>query len=138
MMRAARFVVLLVALLVVLPMVPAHAAVAPRGLQTICVKVHASIKPRPIHVGDDMFVFGDWENCGRSAYMRFVFGLRAPDRCEGQGHHEDYHYRLRKGEGIGEILGGQVVCAGDYRLTAKAYHDGAVIGRATHWVHVLP
>jgi hypothetical protein len=136
MIRTVRFVVLLIALVVALPMAPAHAAAAPRGVQTICVKVHASIKPRPVHVGDDMFVSGDWLNCGRSVYVRIVFALHVPGHCE--GYHQDYHYRLTKGDGIGEMLGGQVVCPGDYRVTAKAYHDGAVIGRATHWVHVLP
>jgi hypothetical protein len=138
MMRVARFVGFLVALLVALPVAPEHALAAPRGVQTICIHVYASIEPRPAHVGDDVWFEGGWENCGRSAYMRFVFGVRAPARCEGLGWHDDYHYRLRKGDGGGEALGERVDCAGVYRVTAKAYHDGQLIGRASRWVRVLP
>jgi hypothetical protein len=130
--------VLVGTVLVALPMAPAHASAAPRGVQTICIHVYAGIKPRPVHVGDEVVFISDWENCGKSAYMRFVFGVRAPARCPGWGVHNDFHYRLHKGEGFGEGTGGQVDCPGVYRVTAKAYHDGELIGRSSRWVRVLP
>jgi hypothetical protein len=137
-MRVVKVLLLLGTLLVALPPLPAQATDSPRQTQTICIHVHASIKPRPVHVGDDMFLYGNWQNCGRSAYMRFLFGLRVPRHCEGWGVHTDFHYRLHKGEGFGDIVFSTVDCAGVYRLTAKAYHDGVVIGRSTTWVRVLP
>jgi hypothetical protein len=138
MIRAARFIVVLVALLVALPIAPAHAAV-PGGPQTICIDAHALIKPHHhVHVGDEVAFYGDWFNCGRRVYMRFVFGIHAPSHCEGLGYHSEFHFRLRKGDGIGEAVGERVDCSGVYRVTAKAYHDGKLIGRASRWVRVLP
>lgn len=84
------------------------------------------------------FFTGDWKNCARSLYIRYVFGVRAPDRCEGLGYHEDGHFRLRKRNGYEDSVGEQVGCPGVYRVTAKAYHDGELIGRQSRWVRVLP
>ncbi len=56
MMRPVRYVALLGMLLVALPTVSAHAAAGTGGPQTICIKVNANIKPRPVHVGDFPFL----------------------------------------------------------------------------------
>jgi hypothetical protein len=134
-MRAVRFVVLLGTLLVALPMAPSQAAATPTHVRNPCVKVSAHIDPHHVHVGDYMSAGGAIDGCGRSVYIRFFFRFKGP--CGPVGGFEG-HVRVSRHLGIFYATPNFQACEGTYRMTAKAYHDGRLLGRVNRWVHVLP
>ncbi len=56
----------------------------------------------------------------------------------GETGREDWHERISKHEGIVVDYLPFPACEGTYRITAKAYHDGTLIGRASHYARIKP
>jgi hypothetical protein len=99
-----------------------------------CVKVQASVAPHHAHPGDDMSIFGSWENCGRSVFIRVRFTLEAP--C-GQSFRDAFHMRLHAHEGVAEGTGFKA-CRGTYRATVWVLGNGQLLDRMSRRVHVRP
>ena len=66
---------------------------------------------------------------------RAVFRLTG--RCGPTGRLEGYG-RVSKHVGKFVALPSFVPCLGTYRVVAKAYHDGILVGRDSQYVHVRP
>jgi hypothetical protein len=113
---------------------PTAASASPRHVKHACIKVFAGFSSRHVHAGDDLSVSGDWDGCGQSVYFRYVFRLTGP--CDA-AYRDEGHGRIAKGDGYG-IFAILRACEGTYRVTAKAYHDGVLVGRDSQYVHVRP
>ncbi len=128
---------LLVALFIAAPLlaVPGTATAGPAHVKHPCIEVSVSLRPRHVHVGENLSASGEWDGCGRSVYFRYEFRLTNP--CE-PTYREEGHFRVDRGVGFGIIIPFIQACRGTYRVTAKAYHDGQLVDRTSRYVHVKP
>jgi hypothetical protein len=102
----------------------------------ICAKTKAQISPHRAHVGDDLVFRVSVTNCGRTIYMHWILRLAAP--CPGQSVRVDERGRFLKGLTEELFPGDRVACRGTYRVTAKAFHNGELLDRASQYAHVQP
>ncbi len=134
-MRRSLAFVLTLATAASLAIAPSAAEAAPLHVKHPCVGVAVKLYPRHIHPGDALNATAGWSNCGRSVYIGYVFRLTGP--CGPTGRSEG-HFRLLENTGV--VMGrlGFTACKGTYRVTAKAYHDGVLIGRMSRYLRVRP
>jgi hypothetical protein len=101
-----------------------------------CVKVYAWVGPKHhSHVGEPIYWFSTWENCGRSIYIKAISIARGP--CGPLGRTE-FHVRIPLGGATYIVSPKFPACQGTYRVTTKAFRRGVRLDRASHYFHVKP
>ncbi len=116
--------------------VPFEATAAPIHVQHPCVKVRAKVRPRHARVGDDIWARASYRGCGeRSVYVQYRFVFTGP--CI-DGFRDHHHARVSRDVKVTVLTPTFPACAGTYRVTAEAYHDGRLVDRMSRRIHVRP